>query len=99
MTPVLPLEISTKINNFLRPIKEGFRVQEGQYHQCNPNYVIYIADVQNELLENKIIIRGYRIFNNEEGLRFLILADKQNNKFKDFSCYENNKSIRLEKTL
>ena len=83
----------------MRPIKEGFRIQEGQDHQCNPNYVVYITDVQNELLENKIIIRGYRVFKNEEGLSFLILADKQNKKNKDFSWYDNNNSIRLEKTL
>ena len=41
----LPLEISNKINNFLRPV-EGFRIKEGQYHQCSFRYLIYITKVR-----------------------------------------------------
>ena len=45
MTPVLPLEISRKINIFLRPV-EGFRLEAGQYHQCSFRYLIYITKVR-----------------------------------------------------
>ena len=81
MTPVLPLEISRKINIFLRPV-EGFRIKEGQYHQCSFIYVIYITNV----IENKnnLIIKGYKIFDENETSFFEIITDKPRNKFVDF---------------
>ena len=90
MTPLLPLEISTKINNFLRPV-EGFRLMEGQYHQCSFRYVIYITKVR----ENKknLIIQGYRIFDENEILGFQIVTDKPKNKFIDFEYSEGDNNI------
>ena len=73
MTPVLLLEISTKINIFLRPV-EGFRLEAGQYHQCSFRYLIYITKVR----ENKknLIIQGYRILDENVILGFQIVTDK-----------------------
>ena len=81
----LPLEISNKINNFLRPV-EGFRIKEGQYHQCSFRYPIYITKVR----ENKksLIIQGYRIFDENEILGFQIVTDKPKNEFIDFEYSE-----------
>ena len=84
----LPLEISKKRNISLRPVKEGFRIKEGQYYQCSYKYIFYITDVREELLKKEIIIQGYRIFDEEEILGFLIIADKPENKFKDFVYQE-----------
>ena len=85
MTPVLPLEISRKINNFLRPV-EGFRIKAGQYHQCSFLYIVYITEVIEN--KNKLIIKGYKIFDKEEDQEensfFEIITDKLQNKYVDF---------------
>ena len=78
MTPLLPLEISRKINIFLRPV-EGFRLEAGQYHQCSFRYLIYITKVREN--KNNLIIQGYRIFDENEILGFQIITDKPKNKF------------------
>ena len=90
MTPVLPLEISTKINNLLRP-KEGFRLEAGQYHQCSFRYLIYISKVRE--YKNNLIIQGYRIFDENEILGFQIVTDKPKNKFVDFEYDEGDNNI------
>ena len=73
MTPVLPLEISRKINNFLRPV-EGFRLEAGQYHQCSFLYIVYITEVIEN--KNKLIIKGYKIFDDNEISVFEIITNK-----------------------
>ena len=90
MTPVLPLEISTKINIFLRPV-EGFRLKEGQYHQCSFRYLIYITKVREN--KNNLIIQGYRIFDENEILGFQIITDKPKNQFIDFVYDEGDNDI------
>ena len=81
MTPVLPLEISRKINNFLRPV-EGFRLKAGQYHQCSFLYIVYITEVIEN--KNKLIIKGYKIFDEDENSFFEIITNKPKNRFVDF---------------
>ena len=86
----LPLEISNKINNFLRPV-EGFRIKEGQYHQCSFRYVIYITKVREN--KNNLILQGYRIFDENEILGFQIITDKPKNEFIDFVYDEGDNDI------
>ena len=90
MTPVLLLELSTKINSFLRPV-EGFRLKEGQYHQCSFRYLTYITKVREN--NNNLIIQGYRIFDENEILGFQIITDKPKNKFIDFVYDEGDNDI------
>ena len=74
----------------LRPV-EGFRLKEGQYHQCSFRYLIYITKVR----ENKsnLIIQGYRIFDENEILGFQIITDKPTNKLIDFAYDEGDNDI------
>ena len=86
----LPLEISNKIQSFLRPV-EGFKISANQQFKMN-NCIIKIDYIRCDTNDNEYLIKGARMFQNDaEECEFLISIPKPKNKYYDMEYPYNNK--------
>ena len=86
----LPLEISNKIQSFLRPI-EGFKISANQKFKMN-NCIIKIYYIRFDTNDNKYYIKGARMFQNgAEECESLISIPKPKNIYHDMQYPYNNK--------
>lgn len=82
---MLPIELSNKIQDYIRP-GEGFKIREGQHYRMNNEYNVVITNVQYK--KNKIIVRGGRLLN-DEFCGFCIFLKKPENRYCDMMYPEN----------